>query len=135
MKIYSSHINDFPFVDFHHWEFKPIELLELYLATNGERQLADTVRHLDHVYVRFRELDALENRIGSTLERLGMSREEAQREQVLDLSNLFNSLAEIIDAKRTLILGVDKEELSTARESLLTVVHYLESKGKVELKA
>ena len=138
MKVYRSHVNDYPFVDFHHWEFRPLEIIQLFTDNGGsDQELIEAVCKLDHVYVRFRELDALENRIGSTLERFQIRNRNNDVADNLPegFQNVFDALRTVIEAKKGIVQDTKKEELTSGRESLLRIVSYLEAKGIIEFIA
>ena len=133
MKIYRSHINDYPFVDSHHWEFRPLELIQLYrdFGKNDQARI-DAVVKFDHIYVKFRELDALENRIGVFFERIQYKRDDITSQFPDSFKNLFETLSTILLAKKDLILGINPEELTRCRESLTEIASELELKGLIE---
>ncbi len=131
MKVYNTHVNDYPFVNFHRWEFMPLELIQLYTDNRGsDQELVDAVVKLDPVYVKFRELDALENRIGQVIERFG--KDDVADGLPEDFHITMEMLQSVIMAKKELIQGTNNDELTFGRKSLLQIVNYLETKGVIE---
>jgi len=133
MKIYRSMINDYPYVKFSRWEFRPLELIQLYRDFGkNDPTLIDAVIKFDPVYVRFRELDALENRINVFFERIHFNRDDITSEFPEGFKTLFETLSIVLRAKKDLIEGVDPAELTKCRQSLAQIASELELRELIE---
>jgi hypothetical protein len=133
MKIYRTQINDYPFMGFKHGEFRPIELIQLYRNFGkNDQSLIDAVVKFDHIYVTFRELDALDKRIGEYFETSRINRDDITTRFPDGFNALLETQSSILMAKKDLVTGIDPEELTRCRESLITITNELEQKGVLE---
>ena len=135
MKVYLSQVNDFPYVAFHHWEFQPLEIIQLYKENGGnDQKLIDDVIKLDPIYVKFRELDALNNRIGSALENMAQIKYQKMDNPVPEnLPIITDMLQSVGAAKKELIEKINDEDLTAGRNSLMQIVRFLKGKEIIEL--
>jgi hypothetical protein len=135
MKIDLRYINEYPFIAFHIHDIRPLELLEAYGNNGGDEKHVEAVRSLDHLYVTFRELDALENSIGCTIERIGRPQENIEDNRIEGIQNIFEAKKSVVEEKKRLVMNLNKEELTRGRESLLKIVLYLHEKGVIDISA
>ena len=123
-----SSINDYPFVAFHEWEMRPLEIVHQYEADTKDESHSENVRRLDPIYVRYRELDALRNDLGCILERLNRRPEDLTPQGDLpdSLAQLVARRCELSKCIQDLLDNVDPSELTKARTSLLHMYLTLE---------
>ncbi len=62
---------------------------EEYISIGGDKKYFEALRNLYHVYVKFRELDALENSIDSTIERIGHPHENLEANPIEGTRNIL----------------------------------------------
>jgi hypothetical protein len=114
-------------------EFRVIELINLYRNLNmSDPALIDAVVKFDPVYVRFRELDALDRTIGGYYGDICVEKDIITTRLPEGFIGLLDLLSEILMAKKDLVMSVDPAELTRCRESLLTITTELEREGIVE---
>lgn len=136
MKVHPELLNEYPFVAFHKWELRPLELVQMYTDSGGtDPDLMNAVTRLDPLYVKFRELDAMDNKIGMLWEQLDHIEMSAVPVTPDYVHKLLEMQQAICVAKKELILGADEEDLLKGRRSLLQIALFLEKKGCIEFFA
>ena len=133
MNVHPARINDYPFAGRSYHSLRPLELVQLYADNGGDNpRLVDAVTRLDPLYVKFRELDIMDEKIRvirNRLDRCAATLSGIRPEHLLKCLELQQVISGV---KRDLVMGVNDEELTEGRRSLLQIALFLERKGCIE---